>query len=192
MDHYVFEEVCHSISEWLKAGLPVGPISINVSRLDLYSPAFVDDYLAIMKKYQVPPKFIQLEITETALFDNNAEMLAIINRLHNSGIHVLMDDFGTGYSSISMIKDIPIDVLKIDKSLIDDSLTNHRGRTIIKMIIDLCHQFDITVTAEGVETKEQFDLLNSLGCDYIQGYYCAKPMALKEYIQVLMELSKRG
>ena len=103
-----------------------------------------------------------------------------------------MDDFGTGYSSVSMIKDIPIDVLKIDKSLIDDSLTNDRGQTIVKMIIDLCHQFDIKVTTEGVETKEQFDLLRSLGCDFIQGYYCAKPMDLEAYIHILMELSNEG
>lgn len=192
LDRYVFEEVCHSISEWLKAGLPVGAMSINVSRLDLYSPVFVDDYLHIIEKYQIPSELIQLEITETALFDNNEEMLSIINRLHDYGIAVLMDDFGTGYSSVSMIKDIPIDVLKIDKSLIDDSLTNDRGQIIVKMIIDLCHQFDIKVTAEGVETKEQFDLLRVLGCDYIQGYYCAKPMDLEAYIHILMELSNEG
>lgn len=186
LDQYVFEEVCRQIRQWLDKGYSVTPVSINISRLHLYQIDFVDNYLSILHKYKVPVELIQLELTETVLFDNENILIDIMEQLHKDGIKILMDDFGSGYSSINMLKNIPIDILKIDKSLIDGFDKNHKSQQIIISIITLAQKLGIQVTAEGVETKEQYEFLKTIGCDYIQGYYCAKPKPVKDYEKILI------
>lgn len=185
LDRYIFQEVCIHIREWLDKGYPVTPISVNVSKLHLYRKDFISTYLCIMENYQIPAQLIQLELTETVMFDNESILIHVIEELHTHNLLVLMDDFGSGYSSIGLLKNIPLDVLKIDKSLIDDSEKNENGQKIIKSIISLSKELHMKVTAEGVETKEQYNFLASLHCDYIQGFYCAKPMPKLQYEQII-------
>ena len=181
LDVYVFETVCAQIRAWLDQGLPVQPVSINLSRLHLHQTDFIKRYLDLMESYRIPSRYIQLELTETALFENKEVMIDLLNQLRSHGIKILMDDFGSGYSSVLMLKDAPIDILKLDKGLIDDLESNNKGWAIIKNMIHLSHELGILVVAEGVETKAQFELLKELDCDYIQGYYFSRPMGGGEY-----------
>lgn len=185
LDTHLFHQVCRQIRSWLDAGISPGPVSVNLSRIHLYQADFVDEYLSIMKRYRIPSGMIQIEITETALFDNDEEMIALLNRLRSHGIQILMDDFGSGYSSIMMLKNIPIDILKVDKGLIDDLETSDNARLIVRSIIQLSHQLGLSVVAEGVETQVQSDLLRSYGCDAIQGYLYSRPLPAGEFIRML-------
>lgn len=185
LDEYVFEVVCRDIGEWIKKGYDVMPVSVNVSRLHLYQNDFVRHYQEIIECYQVPVEMLQLELTETIVFDNEGILINIIHQFKAMGIKLLMDDFGSGYSSVNMLRSIPIDVLKLDKCMIDDCQEPGKGQQIISMVVELAKEMGISVTAEGVETKEQYDFLESVGCDYIQGYYCAKPMGKPEYEEIL-------
>lgn len=181
LDTYLFRHACRQIREWLDAGIASGPISVNLSRIHLFQSDFVDEYLAIMAQYRIPTGMVQIEITETALFDNDEAMIALLNRLRAHGVPILMDDFGSGYSSIMMLKNIPIDILKIDKGLIDDLETSENARKIVRNIIHLSHQLGLSVVAEGVETEGQATLLKTYECDEIQGFYYAKPVPAKEF-----------
>ncbi|PNV59324.1 GGDEF domain-containing protein [Clostridium sp. chh4-2] len=181
LDLYIFKEVCIKIRQWLDAGLPVTPVSVNLSRLHLYQTDFIDQYLITMEQYNIPTELIQLELTETTLFENKEIMLELLNCLHAKGIKILMDDFGSGYTSVLMLKDVPIDILKIDKGLIDDFESSEKGISIIRNIIHLSHELNIRIVAEGVETEAQYLLLKDLGCDYIQGYYFSKPLPVDQY-----------
>lgn len=187
LDTYLFNQVCRQLRCWLDAGLKTGPVSVNLSRIHLYQADFVDEYLAIMKRYRIPAGMIQIEITETALFDNDEEMIALLNRLRSHGILILMDDFGSGYSSIMMLKNIPIDILKVDKGLIDDLETSDNARLIVQSIIQLSHQLGLSVVAEGVETPVQSELLKTYGCDVIQGYLYSKPLPADAFIRLLQD-----
>lgn len=180
LDRYMFELVCRQLREWIRQGRTPAPVSVNLSRLHLYDASFVDGYAQIVEAYGIPPGLLQVEITESAMFDNMDILSAIIGRLHACGFCVLMDDFGTGYSSMAMLQRIRIDVLKIDKSFVDE-IGDARGEKVIQSILWLARALDMEVTAEGVETKAQFDFLRDLGCDAVQGYYFARPMPAAEF-----------
>lgn len=181
LDQYVFTTVCQDIRRWLDDGVTVDPVSVNLSRLHLYQSSFIDRYISILNQYRIPPDLIQLELTETIFFNSEDILTDVLGRLRRSGIKILMDDFGSGYSSINMLKSIPVDILKIDKGLIDDTENSPNARLILKHTIQLSHELGLEVVAEGVETKAQFDILDSLHCDYIQGYYCSKPVDTPSY-----------
>lgn len=185
LDQYVFEEVCRQIRKWMDLEYHVAPISVNVSRLHLYRMDFVEEYIGLIDKYNIPVDLVQLELTETVVLDNESILVKIMKQLQVHGIKILMDDFGSGYSSVNMLSNIPIDVLKIDKRLIDDCRDDGKGQKIITTIVDLARELKIQVTAEGVETKEQYEFLKSIDCDFIQGYYFSKPMSLEEYEKII-------
>lgn len=189
LDKYVFETVCKDLKIWIdEIGLEnVKPVSINLSRLHLYNHDLVEEYCAIQQKYNIPPYLLQLELTESVLFDNTSEMLVIIDQFHKKGFDILMDDFGSGYSSLNMLKDVPVDVIKLDKGFIDDLTSNAKGRRIIESVVVLAQNLSMKVVAEGVETQEQFEFLKNVSCDEIQGYYFAKPMEKSEYEQRLFK-----
>lgn len=186
LDEYIFENVCSNIRGWLDQGIPVLPVSINISRLHLYQKDFVIRYMAIIQKYNIPTRYIQLELTETVIFDNEEILTDILSRFRGFGIKILMDDFGSGYSSINMLQMIPVDILKIDKLLVDGSIKNKNSRKILRSIVSLASDLGLEVVAEGVETKEQFDFLKSLGCDAIQGYYCSRPVSQEDYVRDIL------
>lgn len=188
LDRYIFQQVCRQIRRWLDEGLEVVPVSVNLSRLHMYRPAFVEEYEKMVQKYRIPHNLVQLEVTETALLANESSITGIVDRLHTYGFQILMDDFGTGYSTLNMLKDVPVDVLKLDKSFMDDVSTNLRGQQIVKSVIRLAQTLGMTVTAEGVETEEQYGFLKTIHCDEIQGYYFAKPMPAEDFrMRILVE-----
>lgn len=187
LDQYIFEMVCRQQREWMDAGFDLIPISVNLSREHLRDENFVQSYQNIRQQYKVPISSIELEITESAIFENQEEFIEIVDKLHKLEFKILMDDFGTGYSSLMMLKNVHIDVMKLDKSFVDD-YNDSCGEKVIKCVVQLAKSMDIAVTAEGVETKEQYEFLKSLGCDMIQGYYFAKPMPKEEFEALLKKI----
>lgn len=184
LDEYVFKRVCEDQRRWLDEGREIVPISVNLSRQHLYNSDFIDQYRIMVAESGVPIDKLELEITESALFENQEEFLSIINKLHGIGFRILMDDFGTGYSSLMMLKSIPIDVMKLDKSFVDD-YNDEKGEKIISSVTQLAKSMHIEVTAEGVETEEQYRFMRDLGCDMIQGFYFAKPMPKEDFDKLL-------
>ena len=180
LDEYIFKEVCFAQKRWLDQGLLVVPISVNLSRRHLENPEFIDEYKKILDESGVPIEYIQLEITESAILDKQDELIAIMDRLHQLGFTILMDDFGTGYSSLMMLKSVPVDVMKLDKSFVDD-YNDVKGEQIIRRVMQMAQDLNIEVTAEGVETQEQYEFLKSIDCNMIQGYYFARPMPEDEF-----------
>ena len=191
LDEFVLEMACSQIQRWLREGIEVLPVSVNVSQLHLYRLNFVERYLEIIDRHQIPHELIQLEMTETALFSNEDILSDSLEELRSRGIRILMDDFGSGYSSVTMLKSMPIDILKIDKSMVDPVENNEKVRLILSSIIRLAQSLHISVTAEGVENKAQYDILKSMKIDDIQGYYCARPMSADQYACILKSPQKK-
>lgn len=182
LDYYVWEKVCGFIREELDEGREPAPISVNVSRVNLYHPKFLETLINLAEKYKIPPKYLHLELTESVFSEDTALMQKTVRYLHRAGFTILMDDFGSGYSSLNILKDVDLDVLKIDmKFFSKGGDTEAKGAKIIEAVIKMAESLDMTVIAEGVEEKHQVDFLSKLGCDYIQGYYFAKPMPRAQY-----------
>ena len=181
LDRYVFEQVCKNIRQWLDGGKHVAPVSVNLSRVHLRDLSFIEEYKAIADSFRVPYALLELELTESALSDDLEKMILMVKKLHEIGFALSIDDFGSGYSSLNMLKDIPADVLKLDREFMTDSVKNSKGRKIIENIIRLSKDLGMTVLAEGVETNMQLAFLKEAHCDLAQGYYFAKPLPLKEY-----------
>ncbi len=186
LDYYVWEKVCQFIRQELDAGRKPAPVSVNVSRVNLYNPKFLDSLIDLVEKYKIPPKYLHLELTESVFSDNATIIQDTVFYLHKAGFTILMDDFGSGYSSLNVLKDVDLDVLKIDMKFFSKGATAEKGAKIIEAVIKMAESLHMTVIAEGVEESEQVEFLTKLGCDYIQGYYFAKPMPQEQY-QELME-----
>lgn len=187
LDKYMFEHVCRDIRKWLDEGCLVVPVSVNLSQLQLYNTRFIDEYLEIMGKYNISPEHVQLELTETTLFSEITALTNIIDKLHEKGFKILMDDFGTGYSSLNMLKNVPVDILKLDKSFVDD-IGDPKGDIVVSTIVSLGQMLDMKIVAEGVETKEQYEFLRDIFCDEIQGYYFSKPISSDEYRKKMVKV----
>lgn len=181
LDYYVWEKVCQFIDSELSQGRNPAPISVNVSRVNLYNPDFMDSLIDLIHRYHIPPHYLNLELTES-VFSEDAELIQrAVNYLHDAGFTILMDDFGSGYSSLNILKDVDLDVLKIDMKFFSKGNTAEKGAKIIEAVIRMAEALDMMVIAEGVEEKHQVDFLNDLGCDYIQGYYFGRPMSQDQY-----------
>ncbi|WML55156.1 EAL domain-containing protein [Neobacillus sp. PS3-12] len=183
---WMIKRICNQIKEWQSEGLAVKKISINLSALQLLQPNFVDMVLSSLTESAVHPKWIEFEITETVIIQKEEQVLKTLNELRSSGITIALDDFGTGYSSLNYLSKFPCQVIKIDKSLIDNIHKDPDSFEITSSIIHLCHKLKKTVVAEGVETNEQLSLLKQLNCDEIQGYLYSKPISehkFREYFR---------
>lgn len=185
LDLYVFEEVCAFIRRSLDKNFHVVPISSNFSRHDIFMPDFVEKLEEIRMKYDVPTKYLRVEITESAVVDNPKYTNEIIRKLHNCGYIVEMDDFGSGYSSLNVLKDIELDIIKLDMLFMSQETESNRGGTILSSIVRMAKWLGMPVIAEGVEHVEQADFLRSIGCDCIQGYLYSKPLPEEEYEEIL-------
>lgn len=180
LDAYMWECACKLLREWSECGIDFF-LSVNISPKDFY---FMDVYGTIndlIHKYDVNPAKLRLEITETVMMTDLENRLKIIEQLRQRGFMVEMDDFGSGYSSLNMLKDIPVDVLKIDMVFLYKTKNKGKAETILRTIIDLSGNLGIRSVTEGVETAEQLDMLVSMGCKLFQGYYFAKPMPVDEF-----------
>ena len=192
LDRYVWDEVCAMQQARLDQGLATVPVSVNVSRVEFYNPALCDDIRNIVKKHNIFPDLLKIEITESAYASNPVQVLEAVNKLHSYGFSVLMDDFGSGYSSLNILKDLPIDVLKIDMRFLDNLEKSPKATIVLESIIRLAKWMKLDVVSEGVETKQEWEYLRSVECDAIQGYYFYKPMPSEDFITLLDESATRS
>lgn len=176
LDRYILEEVCKIIRTQLDDGIEPMLVSVNQSRQYLNPHSYISTITEIVNRYDIPYRLIELEITETAFFEDQSEMLKIVRSLHDMGFVVSLDDFGSGYSSFNILQDMTIDVLKIDKNFFSESVNSDRGKKIVSNIITMAHELGISVIAEGVETLDQVEFLVGAKCDEIQGYYYSRPV----------------
>lgn len=183
LDEYVFKTVCLQQKKWEKEGRKLFPVSINISRVSLYFENIVEKYKEILDECEVDPKWVPLEITESATLDNK-QVQELVEKFHVAGFLVHLDDFGNGYSSLAMLNLMHFDTLKLDKSLID-FVGDENGEKLLWHTITLAKSLGMHTTAEGVERKEQVDFLHNLQCDDIQGYYYSKPLALDAFEELI-------
>ena len=185
VDKFIWEESCRYLRKWLDEGREVHPISVNVSRIDLYDPKLVQHLVDLREKYQLPSQYLELEITESAYTEDPEQIITITRQLREAGFVILMDDFGTGYSSLNMLKDIQIDVLKLDMGFLKSSDYSAKGGNILTAILKMAESLKMQTIAEGVETKEQVEFLKSIGCKYVQGFYYSKPLPVDEFEKLI-------
>lgn len=184
LDSYVWNETCSTLRRWEDKGLPVVPISVNLSRANFDIPDLAERVCRIADCHNVDHNLLHLEITESAYTDNPQQIIDIIHQLREMGFKIEMDDFGSGYSSLNMLSELPIDVLKMDMHFIQQKATD-QNRSILNFIVSLSKWLNLVTIAEGVETHEQMEYLKSIGCCYVQGYYYAKPMPAADFEEYL-------
>lgn len=183
LDDYMLEEIARVQAGWLAEGRELVPISVNVSRAHFTREDLAEHICAIVDKYQVPHSVIELELTESAFFDDKKVLLGTVRKLREAGFQVSMDDFGAGYSSLNSLKELQIDVLKIDADFFRGADVEERGLLIVSEVIDLAKKLNMKIVAEGIESREQVEFLTAQECDLIQGYFYAKPMPVAEFAE---------
>lgn len=181
LDQYVWDKACAVIREWDNRGYAPISVSVNVSRADIYNADIADILMKIVQKYDLPPSRLHLEITESAYTENPDQIIDTVSQLRKRGFVIEMDDFGSGYSSLNMLNKMPIDILKLDMEFIQSETAKPVNQGILHFIMGLAHWMNLSVVAEGVETREQLERLREIGCDYVQGYYFARPMPAGEF-----------
>ena len=186
VDLFVWDQAAKLLKKWKEQGKGEYYISVNISPADFYFLDVYKEFVNIVTKYDIDPARLKLEITETVIMKDVESRLMIVEKLREFGFTVEMDDFGSGYSSLNMLKDISVDVLKLDMGFLYKTKDEEKSRKIIGMIVQLSKALDMTVICEGVETKPQFEFLKSVGCDYFQGYLFAKPVPVEEFEKVNM------
>ncbi len=181
LDNYVWEMAAAQIRDWKqRLGLSV-PVSVNVSRIDMYDPKLIETFQNILNRNGIGPEDFYLEITESAYTQDSEQIIETVNRLRSLGFRIEMDDFGTGYSSLNMISTLPIDALKLDMQFIRTAFSERKDTRMLEVIIDIADYLSVPVIAEGVETEEQLTALKAMGCDLVQGYYFSKPIPNIEF-----------
>lgn len=181
LDQFMWERACRTIKRWEKMGWSDLYISVNISPVDFFFIDVVETLKDLVNKYDVDPKKLRLEITETTMMHDAKRRIEVIDRLREVGFIVEMDDFGNGFSSLNMLKDIPIDVMKIDMTFLDETRDISRANEILESIIALAKKLEIPVIIEGVETVEQVRALADMGCNMFQGYYYARAVPIDEF-----------
>lgn len=181
-DYYIWAEACRFIKKCENAGITSCPVSVNVSRVHLQDNECMQVLSNLIKYYNIPRKLLELEITETA---NDQQVSMKAQQLKEEGFTLLMDDFGSGYSSLSILLETPFDVIKLDKKFMENMMVSGKGRLILEQVVSMANKLNLGLLAEGVETREQIDLLQKIGCDQVQGYYYAKPMPEDDFFALL-------
>lgn len=188
LDFYVFEQACKDIKAWQNLGIEPVRVSTNFSRTNFMNPNFAANIISILKQYDIDTKYIEVELTEMSSFNNQDKLLNFLNIMKQHNIYVSIDDFGSGYSSLNMLKDLNVDMIKLDKTFINNK--NERTKNeeaVVKNIINLIYELGMDVIAEGVETEEQKEFLTSVNCVLAQGYLYDKPMPLNEFTNKLRD-----
>ena len=192
LDRFVWEKACAVLHDWDERGYYPISVSVNVSRADIYNEDLADTLVKIIEKYDLAPSRLHLEITESAYTENPKQIIDTVTILRELGFVIEMDDFGSGYSSLNMLNDMPIDILKLDMKFIRSEMAKPKSQGILQFIINLARWMNLSVVAEGVETKAQLLRLTEIGCDYVQGYYFAKPMPCQEFEGLLDDYRGAG
>jgi diguanylate cyclase (GGDEF)-like protein/PAS domain S-box-containing protein len=183
---WVLSKVCEDFRYWQRSVSYPGRVSVNLSLKQLRQPNFINRINAILRKYEVSPTSLELEITETTLMENPSRTIKLLDELYSLGLHLAIDDFGTGYSSLSALQQFPISTLKIDQSFVRDVATNADDATIVGTIIHMGRSLKMDVVAEGVETEDQLNFLQTLDCTYVQGLLFGDPMSSDNYLELLL------
>ena len=186
IDEWVLRTVCGQLNRWRRAGLPAFRVTVNISARFFENSALVPTIARILQETNVPPQYLDLEITESLAMSNVERAAARLKELAGMGIHISIDDFGTGYSSLNYLKRLPIERLKIDRSFVKDITTDPDDRTIISAVTAMAHNMKMKVIAEGVETEDQLAFLKSAGCDEMQGFLISRPLPAGEFADILL------
>ena len=186
-DLHIFETVCKFQRKCLDQGIDIIPISVNMSRYDIFNTNYVDEIEGLRVKYDIPVQYLRLEITESSAIGGREMITRVLRQLHDLGYTVEMDDFGSGYSSLNILKDLDVDVIKLDMAFLSGDIGG-RGGTILSSIVQMTKWLNTPLIAEGVETIEQADYMKSTGCNYIQGYLYYRPLPEEEFLQKMIQL----
>jgi len=186
LDKFVFEEVCKNLRRWIDCGYDVVPVSVNVSRIHFLSSNFVLEYNNIKEKYKIPDNLVEIEITESVVFGNENEdvVFTVMREFKDDGFEISMDDFGSGYSSLGLLKEMPINTMKLDKIFLNN-IEDYSSQIIVCNIVNIAKNLNINVVSEGVETFMQVDFLRDIGCDMAQGFIFSKPKTMAEYEKLI-------
>ena len=187
LDMYIWDKTCQILKGWEQKGYPAIPVSVNVSRADIYQIDLVDTMEHLVRKYELNPAVLHLEITESAYTENASQILSTVDELRRKGFVIEMDDFGSGYSSLNMLNQMKNDILKLDMKFIQSEIVKPVEQGILRFIIGLAKWMGLRVIAEGVETREQLERLKEIGCDYVQGYFFSKPVPVAAFEDLLQK-----
>ena len=186
LDYFVWEESIKTLAKWREKNQIMVPISINLSRVDIQKNGFIESLLLLFEKYSISPKWIKAELTESVCLENDKIVMEKMNQLKEFGLKIAIDDFGSGYSSLHLLKRMPIDILKIDKSFLDyNEIMQEKDEIVIRDVVELGKHLHMQIVTEGVETLEQSNFLENIGCDIAQGYYYGRPMPMDKFEQML-------
>ena len=181
LDQFVWDKTCFYLRKWDEEGYPPIPVSVNVSRADIYHADIADIMMRTVTKYGLTPSRLHLEITESAYTEDPGQIIETVRHLRELGFVIEMDDFGSGYSSLNMLNQMPIDILKLDMQFVQSETAKPMDQGILQLIMELARRMHLSVVAEGVETKTQLDRLSETGCEYVQGYYFSRQMPEGEF-----------
>ena len=187
LDEYIWEKVCQTIRMWLDEGINLVPISVNISRRDICKPNLCSFLICLMRKYKIPISMLRLEITESAYMQDPDQLINVVQTLRRCGFCVEMDDFGSGYSSLNTLKDVPVDVLKLDMKFLVSQEENPRSSSILSSVVRMAKWLNLPIIAEGIENKEQAEFLKSIGCWTMQGFYFSHPINETQFKILLKE-----
>ncbi len=186
LDKEMWKQACEFLSNRKKSGAHLFPVSVNVSRLHLNNDAFIDELVKLTKDYDIETKYLELELTESACLNNEKHFSEIMDKLKSLGFIISMDDFGTGYSSLNMLRRLPVDVLKLDRGFICDSIAEEKGKIVVRKILDMANELNIVTVAEGIETSEQAMFLKNAGCKIAQGFLYGRPLDVETFINTFL------
>ena len=188
VDYFVWEESIKTLAKWRENSQIMIPISINLSRVDIQKAGMIEATMQLLEKYSIPSKWVKAEVTESVCLENNKIIIEKMELIKKHGLKIAIDDFGSGYSSLHMLKELPIDILKVDKSFLDykDDM-REKDEILIRDVVNLGKHMRMQIIVEGVETLEQSDFLEGIGCDIVQGYYYGRPMPIEEFERALEE-----
>ena len=187
VDNYVWNEAARQIDEWRRKYGVTLPVSVNLSRVDVFDPTLEERLEALVKRYRLDHSVLKLEVTESAYTDNAEQMIELISRLRNRGFEIEMDDFGSGYSSLNMLSYMPIDVLKMDMQFVRNITQSEKDFRLVGVVLDIARYLKVPVVAEGVETEQQLGMLKDAGCDLVQGYYYSRPVPPEEFERLIVK-----
>ena len=192
LDQYMWCHVCMLLRKWLDEGKTPNPISVNVSRVNIYNPHLIKIFKKLLTEFQIPAELLNLELTESAFMEDQDLIMKTMSSLHRLGFKIMMDDFGSGYSSLNVLTDMEVDYLKVDMKFLQDQEFNGKGEKVLTSVIRMAKWLHLPSIVEGVETTEQVDFLKCIGCEYAQGYYYAKPMPVADYEKFIAREEEMG
>lgn len=185
LDFYMLDKVCGILEEWIAQGITPVVTSVNISRLHLNNPHFVQNLCDIVDRHGIHHRYIEIEITETIICDNFDALEILLDELHDKGFSMSMDDFGSGYSSLGLLKNLPVDIIKMDRSFFAGQADSDRAKIVMSSVINMAENLGVHVVAEGIEEEECFEFLRDLHCEMGQGYYFSKPLPVEAFTQLL-------